>query len=78
MIAGMNSYFFVIEQTDGSEKSKFIAEFRAENLKIAKQDYEEVLGWCGDYNVLQIIERNPNEPPGSGVLNALLVSSGNS
>lgn len=74
----LNRYFFILEQTDNGLKTKCVVEFKGRTLEAAKQEYEEVLGWCGGYEILQIVERNADEPYGSGFLTSLLVSSGNS
>lgn len=74
----LKRFYFVIEQTEGGEKTNCVVEFRSANLDLAKQEYEEVLGWYGGYKVLQIIERKANEPLGSSFLINLLVPSSDS
>lgn len=75
----LKRFYFIIEDTEEpSPKINMVVEFRAENLERAKQEYAEVLGWCGGYKVLQIVERNADEPASHDFLIALTVPSGNS
>lgn len=76
MSGALKRYFFTVEQTEGTTKSNFVVDFKAETLELAKQEYEEVLGWCGGYKILQIVERNTNEPVGNDFVVGLFVSSG--